>query len=74
MFLRKRPGGAQLVDVRQEGLDRILYLDFAATDELGDPVALTLCMELITGRANLILVHNGVVLDAVRRVYPEMDT
>ena len=73
MFLRKRLSGARLVDVRQEGLDRVLYLDFAATDELGDPQALTLCAELIPGMANLILLRESAVLDAIRRVYPEMD-
>ncbi|MDR3344925.1 MAG: NFACT family protein [Oscillospiraceae bacterium] len=74
MFLRKRLGSARLIDVRQEGLDRVLYLDFAATDDLGDPAALTLCAELIPGRANLILTENGKILDAIRRVYPEMDS
>ncbi|MDR0884446.1 MAG: NFACT family protein [Oscillospiraceae bacterium] len=73
MFLRKHLGGARLLTVRQEDGDRVLYLDFSATDELGDPQALTLCLELIPTRANVLLLQGGVVLDALRRVYPEMD-
>ena len=73
MFMRKRLTGARLVEIRQEGLDRVLYLDFAATDELGRPTALTLCAELITGKSNVILLQDGKVLDAIRRVYPEIN-
>ncbi|MDR1805486.1 MAG: NFACT family protein [Clostridium sp.] len=73
MLLRKHLGSARLNSLRQEGLDRVLYLDFAATDELGDSVKLTLCAELIPGMPNIILLKDGRVLDAIRRVYPEME-
>ena len=35
MLLRKRLSGAKLVEVRQPGLERLLYLDFDAANELG---------------------------------------
>ncbi|MCL2023186.1 MAG: NFACT family protein [Oscillospiraceae bacterium] len=73
MLLRKHLTGARLVDISQIGLDRVLLFDFAATNELGDPMNLTLSVELIPGRTNIVLVHNNTVLDAIRRVYPEMD-
>ena len=42
MLLRKHIGGGKLVDIRQDGLERILYLDFECVNELGDIVTITL--------------------------------
>lgn len=69
MLLRKRLGGATLTDVRQEGLDRILYLDFMATNELGDREKLTLVIEIMAQYSNVILVGpEGKIIDALKRV------
>ena len=69
MLLRKRLGGATLVDIRQQGLDRILYLDFMATNELGDREKLTLVIEIMAQYSNVILVGpDGKIIDALKRV------
>lgn len=69
MLLRKRLGGAKLVDVRQPGLERILFLDFTAINELGDIVRLTLCVEIMGKYSNIILIDgNGNIIDALKRV------
>lgn len=61
--------------VRQEGLDRVLHLDFEAINELGDVVTLTLTMEIMGRHSNLILVNQeGKVLDAIRRVGEEQSS
>ena len=71
MLMRKHFLSARLEAVRQHGLDRTLFLDFSSYNELGDPVALTLAAELLGRQANLVLLADGRVLDALRRSAPE---
>ena len=69
MLMRKHLSGARLTAVRQDGLERALYLDFQSRNELGDEVTLTVACELMGRNSNLILIGaDGKVLDAVRRV------
>ncbi|MBP3435439.1 MAG: NFACT family protein [Clostridia bacterium] len=69
MLLRKRLTGARLVDVRQPGLERVLYFDFDALNELGDTVRLTVAAELMGRHSNLILIGEGDrIVDAIKRV------
>ena len=69
MLMRKHLSGARLTAVRQDGLERVLYLDFQSRNELGDEVTLTVACELMGRNSNLILIGaDGKVLDAVRRV------
>lgn len=72
MLLRKHLSGARLCAVRQHGLDRVLFLDFAATNELGDAVTLTLCIEIMGRHSNIIFIgEQGRIIDAVKRIGPE---
>ena len=69
MLLRKRLTGARLVDIRQSGLERVLYFDFDALNELGDTVRLIVAAELMGRHSNLILIGEGDrIVDAVKRV------
>ena len=69
MLLRKHLCGAVLTGFRQAGLDRVLFLDFDAANEIGDRVRLTLCAEIMGQHSNLILLDgSGRILDAVKRV------
>ena len=69
MLMRKHLGGATLVDIQQEGLDRILKLVFSSVNELGDRVTRTLVIEIMAQYSNIILLdENGVIIDAVKRV------
>ena len=69
MLLRKHLSGAVLVGLRQSGLDRVLFLDFDATNEIGNKVRLSLCVEIMGQHSNIILIDgNGMILDAVKRV------
>ncbi|XOQ48741.1 MAG: Rqc2-like protein RqcH [Eubacteriales bacterium] len=75
MLLRKRLLGARLAEVRQPGLERLLCLDFDAVNELGDPVRLTLVMEIMGRYSNIIFVdENGKIIDALKRVDAEMSS
>ncbi len=72
MLLRKHLTNAMLTAVRQEGLERALFLDFDATNEIGEPVKLTLCIEIMAQYSNIILINEqGNILDAVKRVDSE---
>lgn len=72
MLLRKHLNSALLSNVRQEGLERALFLDFDATNEIGNPVKFTLCIEIMAQYSNIILINEeGIILDAVKRVDSE---
>lgn len=72
MLLRKHLTSALLTAVRQEGLERVLFLDFDATNEIGEPVKFTLCTEIMAQYSNIILINDqGNILDAVKRVDSE---
>ncbi len=69
MLLRKRLSGAKLTDVRQPGLERILFLDFSAVNELGDRVNLSVCVEIMGKYSNIILIDgDNNIVDALKRV------
>ena len=75
MLLRKRLGGARLVAVRQPQLERLLCFDFAAVNDLGDEITLTLVMEVMGRYSNVILVdETGKIIDALRRVDASMSS
>ncbi|MCC8135419.1 MAG: NFACT family protein [Ruminococcus sp.] len=73
MLLRKHLGSGKLIDVRQDGLERILFLDFECVNELGDVVTVTLACEIMGRCSNLIIIKNeGKILDSIKRVDEEM--
>ena len=71
MLLRKHIAGGKLTNIRQQGLDRAVYFDFEVTSELGDKVKITLACELMTRRANCILINqDGIIIDTLKRTNP----
>ena len=48
--------------------DRIVYFEFQCTNEMGDLVRNILCAELMGRYSNLVLVQNGKIIDALKRV------
>ena len=74
MFLRKHLLGAKLTAVRQLGMDRVLYLDFEATDELGDRKEITVAVEIMGRHSNIIVICGGKVMDSIKRVDSEMSS
>ena len=73
MFMRKHLGGGKLINIRQDGLERILYFDFECMNELGDMVTITLACEIMGRYSNMILINqNGKVMDSLKRVDAEM--
>lgn len=72
MLLRKRLGSGKLTEIRQDGLERILFLDFECINELGDQVTVTLACEIMGRCSNLIIVSDGKIIDSIKRVDEEM--
>ena len=69
MLLRKYLTAAKITGVRQQELDRILFIDFDASNEIGDRISLTLVIEIMGKYSNLILISSdGKVIDAAKRV------
>ncbi len=68
MLLRKHLQGAMIKSVRQHESDRILFIDFDATNEIGDRVELTVCIEIMGKHSNLILISGEKIIDSAKRV------
>lgn len=68
MILRKHLSGGKLVDIRQDGLERILYFDFECVNEIGDRVLNTLTSEIMGRYSNIILMRDGRVVDSIKRI------
>lgn len=74
MLLRKHLGGGRLVDIHQDGLERILYFDFECTNEIGDIVVNTVVSEIMGRHSNIIIVRDGRVVDSIKRVTDEVSS
>lgn len=72
MLMRKRLGNGKLINIRQDGLERILFFDFESVNELGDIVTITLACEIMGRCSNIIIISNGKIIDSIKRVDNEM--
>lgn len=74
MLLRKHLGGGKLTAIRQDGLERIVALDFECTNEIGDIVTNTLIAEIMGRHSNIILVRDGRVIDSIKRITDDISS
>ena len=58
MLMRKHLGGGKLLDISQDGAERILYFDFEAMNELGDMVKITIAAEIMGRCSNIIIIKS----------------
>ena len=73
MLLRKHLSGARVADMVQPPLERLVRVEFDASDELGRAGKRTLVLEAMGRRSNLILLDGeGRVIDSLRRVDADM--
>ncbi|MCR5447503.1 MAG: NFACT family protein [Schwartzia sp.] len=68
MVLRKQIETGRIAQIRQHGLDRIISLDIDVIGAGGRIVTKTLICELMGKYSNLILVQDGIIIDALRKV------
>jgi predicted ribosome quality control (RQC) complex YloA/Tae2 family protein len=72
MLLRKHCEGGIIESIRQDGLERIVWLDVRHRDELGDSSIKRLVLEIMGRHSNLILMDpaTGQIHDGIRHVTP----
>ncbi|MGN0595911.1 MAG: NFACT family protein [Ruminiclostridium sp.] len=78
MLMRKHLGGGRLLDISQDGLERILNFDFECTNEIGDLVTNRVAVEIMGKCSNIILLtrkeNEWRVVDAVKRVTDDISS
>jgi predicted ribosome quality control (RQC) complex YloA/Tae2 family protein len=73
MLLRKHLTGARIMGINQPHLERVIELEFAASDEIGTSGCKRIIVEMIGKRSNLILCgRDGRIIDCLRKVDAEM--
>ena len=73
MLLRKHLSGARVAELTQPPLERLVRIEFDASDELGRAGRRTLVLEAMGRRSNLILLdEEGRIIDSLRRVDADM--
>ncbi len=68
MVLRKQIETGRIATIRQHGLDRLLTIDIDFLGARGQIVTKTLVCELMGKYSNLILVQDGIIIDALRKI------
>jgi predicted ribosome quality control (RQC) complex YloA/Tae2 family protein len=76
MLLRKHCEGGIIESIRQEGLERIVWIDVRHRDELGDFSLKRLTLELMGRHSNLTLLDpvTGLIHDGIRHVTPSISS
>ena len=68
MVLRKNLEGGRIAAIRQHELDRIIFIDVDSIGAGGKIQTLTLAAELIGKYSNLILLRDGLIIDALKKI------
>lgn len=68
MLLRKHLEDGRIARISQHGLDRIVTVAVDVRGERGLIVTKELTLEIMSKHSNIILVQDGIVLDAIRRI------
>lgn len=76
MLLRKYCEGGVIDSIRQDGLERVVWLDVRHRDELGDYSLKRLTLEIMGRHSNLILMDpaTGQIHDGIRHVTPAISS
>lgn len=68
MVLRKNLEGGRIAAIRQHELDRIIFIDVDSIGAGGKIQTFTLAAELIGKYSNLILISEGQIIDALKKI------
>lgn len=68
MVLRKQLETGRIAGIRQHGLDRLLLMDVDSLAGGGRIVTKTLVIELMGKYSNIILIQDGTIIDALRKI------
>ncbi|WFA09823.1 NFACT RNA binding domain-containing protein [Tissierella sp. Yu-01] len=74
MLLRKHLTGGIVLNIEQFEMDRVVFIDISAVDELGQPTEKRLIIEIMGKHSNIILIDKPTlkIIDSVKRVTEEM--
>ncbi len=73
MLLRKHLGGGKILSVEKVEDDRIIIITVSSLNELKDVSVYKVIIELISGKANLILTKDGKIIDCYKKSDLEKD-
>lgn len=68
MLLRKYLGRGRIEGIRSVPGERVMLIDFSSVAETGELMSLTLSVEMMGRYSNMVLVRDGVVVDALKRI------
>ncbi|MGJ0847735.1 Rqc2 family fibronectin-binding protein [Tissierella praeacuta] len=74
MLLRKHLIGGIILNIEQFNLDRVIFIDISAIDELGQPTEKRIVIEIMGKHSNIILIDKSSfkIVDSVKRIYEDM--
>lgn len=74
MLLRKHLIGGTVLNIEQSSLDRVVFIDISAKDELGQPTENRIIIEIMGKHSNIIMINKETkkIIDSVKRVYEDM--
>jgi len=68
LMLRKHIEGSRLDSIFTDDFERVVWLTFSGRDELGEPTVLRIALELTGKHSNVVLIKNGIIIDALKRI------
>ena len=76
MVLRKHINTGRIIDIRQLDTDRVIFIDFEASDELGFNSIYTLVIEIMGRHSNITLIRqrDSIVMDSIKHITPEINS
>ena len=74
MLLRKHLSGGVILNISQNGMDRVIIFTISGTDELGMPSEKELVVEIMGKHSNVILIEKETrrIMDSVKRIPAEI--
>ena len=73
MLVRKYLNNAKLINIEQYNFDRVIFMDFETSNEIGDKIVVRLVIEIMGRYSNIILLdQTGMIIDSIKRVNSSM--
>ncbi|WP_446899336.1 Rqc2 family fibronectin-binding protein [Clostridium sp. LBM24168] len=76
MVLRKHINSGKLIDIHQLDMDRIIFLDFESSDEMGFNSIYTLIIEIMGRHSNITLIRkrDNMIMDSIKHITSEVNS
>lgn len=76
MVLRKYISSGKLINIRQLDTDRVVFLDFESSDEMGFNSLYTLIVEIMGRHSNITLIRkrDNLIMDSIKHLTPEINS